>query len=279
MVRFLLLVSIALGVPASLQAQDWEFGIFAGGSNYYGDLAPFTPQMLKETKPAIGGLVRYNLSERIALRGNLTYGQISGDDANFNSNYKNNLRNLSFRSDILEVSFIGEFHLMKFDPSDRDKQTTIYGLAGFGIFNFNPQAEFEDKWVDLQPLGTEGQGTSAFPDREKYSLTQFSFPLGAGVKHALSRNWTIGAEVGFRLTTTDYLDDVSKTYAPRDVLVSRYGEISYRLSNRTWETLEEPRDYDSDTPRGDPNSNLNDLYIFGGLTLTYTLVDNTCPGF
>ena len=106
MVRFLLLVSIALGFSASLQAQDWEFGIFAGGSNYYGDLAPFAPVMLKETKPAIGGLVRYNLSERIALRGNLTYGQISGDDANFNSNYKNNLRNLSFRSDILEVSFM-----------------------------------------------------------------------------------------------------------------------------------------------------------------------------
>lgn len=276
MTRLLTLLCL-VGLPLTLQAQDWEFGVIAGGANYNGELAPVEPVVLKETGGMVGGLVRYNLSQRISLKSAITYGQISGDDANYNSRYKRQRRNLSFRSDIFEVSLQAEVNFMKFDPTERNKKTAIYGLTGLALFNFNPQAQFQDEWVDLQPLGTEGQGTAAFPDREKYSLTQVSIPIGIGVKHALSENVNIGAEFGFRKTFTDYLDDVSKTYAPQETLVSRYGEISYRLSNRTWETLEEPAEYDGDQRRGNPDT--KDWYYFGGLTLTYTITDQRCPGF
>ncbi len=37
-------------------------------------------------------------------------------------------------------------------------------------------------------------------------------PIGVGVKYALNERMNLGFEVVYRYTTTDYLDDVSKTY-------------------------------------------------------------------
>ena len=263
-------------MPFLVNGQDWEVGLFAGGANYNGELAPVDPVVLKETHVAIGGFARYSLTDRLRLRGSITYATISGDDANFNTPSLRVRRNLDFRSPIFEIGALAEYEFLRFNERFRKPTTAFYGVTGLAIFNFNPQAKFEGKWVDLQPLGTEGQGTSAYPDREKYSLTQISIPIGIGVTHELSRQWSIGAEVAFRKTFTDYLDDVSRTYGPKDALISRYGEISYRLSNRTWETLEEPEEFGR-TKRGNPET--KDWYYFGGITLSYTFFDNSCPGF
>ena len=61
-------------------------------------------------------------------------------------------------------------------------------------------------------MGTEGQGTTTFPDRKKYSLIQFSAALGGGVKIAVSNSFNIIFEYSTRKTFTDYLDDVSTTF-------------------------------------------------------------------
>lgn len=274
--RYALLVWLILGFPLLANSQDWEVGIFAGGANYNGELAPVDPVVLRETHIAIGGFAKYALTDRLKLRGSITYATISGDDANFNKASLRKRRNLDFRSPIFEFGALAEYEFLRFNESFRKPTTAFYGVTGLAIFNFNPEAQFQGKWVELQPLGTEGQGTSAFPDREKYSLTQISIPIGIGVTHSLSRHLNIGAEVAFRKTFTDYLDDVSKTFGTKDALISRHGEIAYRLSNRTWETFDEAEDLGG-SKRG--NSDTNDWYYFGGVTLSYTFTENKCPGF
>ena len=62
--------------------------------------------------------------------------------------------------------------------------------------------------MDLQPLGTEGEGF--YKGEKKYNLTQLAIPIGGGFKYAISNNVRIGIEVGFRKLFTDYLDDVSE---------------------------------------------------------------------
>jgi hypothetical protein len=262
--------------PFITNGQNWELGGFLGGANYNGELAPVDPVVLKETHVSIGAIAKYAISERIKVKGTITYATISGDDANYNTPRLRKRRNLDFKSPIFEIGVLGEYHFLKINESFRKPTTSFYGVAGIALFNFNPKAKFEGKWVELQPLGTEGQGTSAFPDREKYSLTQLSIPIGAGITHSLSEHLNIGVEVAFRKTFTDYLDDVSKTYAPKDALISRYGEISYRLSNRTWETNDKTLDK-AKSRRGNPET--DDWYYFGGITLSYTFKENQCPGF
>lgn len=262
-------------LPTSLLAQEWEFGVFGGASVYGGDL---TEEFIatEEVNPGVGGIIRYNFNKYVTLKSNIYYGTISGDDANAESKWRIE-RNLSFKSDILDLSVQAEINFSGFWTTEARSRTSIYGLIGASVFRFNPQTKYNGRWVDLQPLGTEGQGTTRFNDREKYALTQISIPIGLGVKHAFNKHWSLGFEVAPRKTFTDYLDDVSKTYVAPELLRAEHGPISDQLSNRTGEVLNERKDLDSDDGRG--NSTLDDWYYFAGVTVTYTIVPDNCYSF
>ncbi len=86
--------------------------------------------------------------------------------------------------------------------------------------------------VYLKPLSTEGEGLPGYPDRKPYSLTQLAIPFGGGVKFAITNDWHIGLEVGLRKLFTDYLDDVSSTYADPNDLLTAKGQLAVDLSYR-----------------------------------------------
>jgi len=126
-------------------------------------------------------------------------------------------RNLHFRSNITEFSLMTEIHplFIFIDWSWREQEPPRYSpylLAGVGYFSFNPQAQLGKRWVDLQPLSTEGQGFPEYPDRPVYKLKQVNFPVGIGLKYELSSLLNIRGELVYRILNTDYLDDVSTTY-------------------------------------------------------------------
>jgi len=246
-------------------AQGWEVGAFLSGSNYEGDLAPIAFQP-RETHSAAGGFIRYNPARFFSFRLGLTYGVISGTDANAIDPALRQ-RNLSFKSNILDLALTAEWNILGYDAYVRPFSPFLF--AGVAGFHFNPRALYKGEWVYLQPLGTEGQGTSAFPDRKKYPLYQVSIPVGLGVKIALADLVNMGVEIGFRKTFTDYLDDVSKTYVDPLILISENGSLANALSNRTGEYLGTPVLYGNGDQRGDPTD--MDWYLFGGVTISFNL--------
>lgn len=261
-------------VPVISYSQYWEAGIMLGGSNYHGELNDGIVK-LSETKPATGAIIRYNLNPWLTLKANFYYGAISGSDKNSKST-ANQLRNLSFKSSMLDIGLQTEINLTGYKSGHPVYKSSPYLFFGLSVFRFNPKAEYAGTWYALQPLCTEGQGTTKYNDREKYSLTQIAVPIGAGWKKALNRFWNVGIEIGIRATFTDYLDDVSTTYVEFDILKAAYGEISAQLSNRTKETGN-PKTYNSQDDRGDPTN--KDLYMFAGVTLTYSILPNRCYKF
>ena len=267
-------------LPFAVTAQNWEVGIFVGGSNYSGDLSP-TPIVFDETNPAFGGLIRYNIQPYLTFKGNVYYGKISGTDENAQTE-QNRRRNLSFRSNVLDIGGQFEVNILGFEPGNYERKFSPYAFAGLSVFKFDPEAYFNDEWVRLQPLGTEGQGTTQYNEREKYALTQISVPFGVGLKYNFSGNWNLGVEVGWRKTFTDYLDDVSNTYASLQVLRNQSGSLSAQLSNRSAELDGEmfPNEFDEEYDtyyRGNPTN--MDWYIFPGLTLSYTIIPKECFKF
>lgn len=263
--------------PSLLFAQNWEFGAFLGGSNYGGDLAP-EPVIMEETHAAVGILGRYNFNETFSLKSQIYYGTISGSDENSPSNSWRRERNLSFRSRILDFGAQVEVNFAGFWITDQRKRSSPYGFLGFSVFNFDPQAQTQGgNWVSLQPLGTEGQGTTRYNDRQKYSLTQVSIPFGAGYKIAFNQNWSMGIEIGARKTFTDYLDDVSKTYVSPELLRATHGGQSAQLADRTDEVVEGDFNRSPGDQRGNPTR--DDWYGFAGITFTYTIVPGTCYTF
>ena len=250
-----------------------EIGIMGGGSYYLGDI---NKKHFDYMMPSGGIVVRKNIDRRIVVKGELLLGYIRADDSRNEKDTANFNRNLHFRSPIYELSGQVEFNFLPYETGNSLYPFTPFVFAGVSLFRFNPQAEVEPnptggsvpglpygEWVALQPLGTEGQGTTAFPDRKKYALTQFSIPMGGGFKIAVNKTFNIILEYGIRKTFTDYLDDISTTYP--GVNLKEMSLLGEEMSDKSLNGLQA-----KDFQRG--NSKDNDWYTFTGITLSFKIL-------
>src|SRR5687768_3264170 len=188
--------------------QEGEFGISAGAAHYFGDIN--NKARFNRPKPAVGLFFRKQFSNYIALRVAAHFAQLGYSDV-YNTNEFERRRNLSFNTNIWELSLQGDFNFFDFVPSDPYRSFTPYVTIGAGIFSYDPYTYYQAQKVFLRPLGTEGQGYAAYPDRQPYGTMAFCIPFGLGVKYSLTPGINVGFEVVHRFTNTDYLDDVSST--------------------------------------------------------------------
>jgi hypothetical protein len=214
----------------------------------------------------------------IALRIEGTFGQIHAYDsilkkvaATTNGRYE---RNLSFRSSISEISALVEIHPFylfgNFDEDHYPPAVSPYVVFGLGYFHFNPQAMLNGNWVNLQPLSTEGEGFSEYPNVKPYKLTQFNFPLGIGGRYDLSPLVNVRAEIITRILQTDYLDDVSGRYIDPSVFANHFSGLKLQEAlllndrHKPGAVTAHPGGI-----RGDPKN--NDSYITFNLKIGVTL--------
>ncbi len=275
--HFFILAVILLSALTGLaqrKKKSAEYGLFLGGSYYIGDLNPLG-HFNQFTKPAGGAVFRYNFNPRLAARGNLFFGAIEGHDS-FSNSPSQQQRNLNFKSNISELSAQLEFNFLDYEIGNDKREFTPYIFGGFAGFKFNPQGEINDSWVDLQPLGTEGQGLPGGAAKKKYKLTQISLPFGIGIKANLAKHIGISVEWGMRKTFTDYLDDVSTKYYDPAKLAAKHGVIAAQLADPSIGT--DPNFSNVGKQRGNPLT--NDWYAFAGIVLTIKLKEKIprCPG-
>ena len=249
--------------PLFSQAQ-WNVNLFGGFSNYIGDLQSkaYTTQ---QSNGSFGAGLQYDLTGHLSFLSNLTYGRISAADG-YSQKADLRARNLNFESVIGEWNLLAEYNILDLQTH----KVTPYVFAGIAIFHFNPYAyDTLGKKVYLRPLSTEGEGLAQYPGRKPYSLTQFSIPFGGGIKFRISDRVVLAYEVGLRRTSTDYLDDVSRTYVSQTALLAARGpeavEMAYRGNEVKGGTGYPP---DGEV-RGNPKR--KDWYYMSGLRVTIAL--------
>lgn len=269
-----------------------DFGLMFGGSNYKGDLVNKFFES-RGTHPNGGIIVRYNPVQRFSFRLGVNYGSISGDDSWYSNDEIRTTRNLHFKSEIWDIHAGFDINLNTFKYK-QERGVIPFLSLGVAVFKFNPQAQFiydanswqatalqsynnlasrDGDWVELQPIGTEGQQTTEYNEKKRYALTGFSIPVGAGFKFKLSSQWTFGVEYLTRITFTDYLDDVSGVYVEPVFIESQYGPISPAMADKSKvQNL-------AGAARGDGSK--RDLYSIFGVTLTYRIIKtgDRCPAF
>ena len=204
----------------SKRKQYNSIGFSLNAMNYFGDVTPstsFASFRFGATRPNVGIYVQRRLYPRISARLAVNYGQITGDDAlaadenGADARFRYN-RNMNFKNDILEGSLVGVIDLIENRNNYLKRPDFVpYVFGGVAVFYHNPKGEDRrtgsaGEFVRLQPLKTEGQETA-------YSQTQFAIPFGGGIRYRINRNFDAALEIGWRKTFTDYLDDVSGTYA------------------------------------------------------------------
>jgi hypothetical protein len=259
-----LLIIIFSVVAFTSGAQTAEMGIMVGVSGYKGDINPHL-YSTKDLHLAGGILYRYCFNNHWAFKTGINFLKISSDDSSSGDTYQEH-RNLSFRSKVQELTLQFEFNFFKFQTANPATKWSPYLLWGLTVFHFNPEANLNGEWYKLQPLGTEGQGTSLYKDRKPYKRTQVAFTFGGGFKFQLSRRFGLAIETGARKTYTDYLDDVSKTYADKNAIAALNGTDAALLSDRS---VDQSNDQNVNRDRG--NKNNKDWYVFTGVQLNYTM--------
>lgn len=287
---YIVLFSLALSQMSFAQrwfeTSELEFGLIGGISHYSGDLTQ-THFETRGFKPSIGLITRYTPFDRFTFRLSGQYGSLEGDDTWYQTPEGETPRNLNFKSDLWDFTAAAEWNLISIDPR---KSTGVipYIFLGASVFKYNPKALFiydpssphlsrlnssyaslisrDSSWVDLQPLGTEGQETTEFNERKRYNLTQIAIPIGFGVKIKMNEKWSAGLEYGLRLTFTDYIDDVSSTYVEPTRIEGQYGPMAAAMADRS------PVLHEEGDMRGDANN--NDSYGILGFTITYRIYGN-----
>ncbi len=266
----------SLTTQAQLQsiAQDGEFGIAVGAAHYFGDLNPNVH--LNQPKIDVGVFFRKQYNNYIALRVSGSFAQLAYSDVYNTQNYYDLRRNLSFNTNIWEVALQGDFNFFKFDPTDPDYRFTPYITLGVGAFSYNPYVYYQGQKVYLKSLGTEGQGSTAYPNRKPYGSMAVCFPFGVGVKYNFNPRMDIAFEIVYRFTTTDYLDDVSTTYAgPAAFPPLPNGQPSLAA------LLQDPS-YQTGTPIGIAGrqrgyANQKDSYVFAQVMVSFNITSYHCP--
>ncbi len=263
--------------------------VFAAGvSHFMGDLGGGAEDAahffgvrdldIEATRPVLAVSYRYRLFKPVALKAGLGWALIAADDKNSKS-IGRNLRNLHFRSNLFSVHFHAEYYFLQENLNPRYVYSHVHSLRNFSAYvflgasynMFNPKAKLDGKWLELQPLCTEGQGIDDNP--APYKKHAFGFPIGLGVKYAFTRNLTIGIEISNTYTTSDYIDDTHHKYFDNERIRSTYGEDAARLADRHLQPDGTPHLVPK--PSGHPirgNPNYNDAFIFTNVTLTYKLL-------
>ncbi len=231
--RKIILIALVISLPSLVFGQyKKEVGIMLGGASYLGEIGGkektrrdfVMDTKLSQTRTNEGIYFRYKVKPKIFVTGTFNHLIIRGADT-LSLNPARNGRRLDFKNNIIELGVLGEYVFYQNNGmkgrggrgsrgggrggSKRDFRAYVTG--GVAWFHHNPKGtDANGDWVKLQPLGTEGQGTTG--KAAKYKLSGIAFPLGAGASYTLNRTYRIGIELGWRTTFTDYLDDVSTVY-------------------------------------------------------------------
>jgi hypothetical protein len=241
-----------------------ELGVFAGVSNYQGDLASYstTDGIRIKLGPVIGGHAGYALSPSFAFRAQFLYTRLSGDDA-LSANPDSRQRNLDFFAPVGQFVLGMEWYPFRFQEG-RVGRIAPYVAAGGTLFYFNPKTVYEGMKVALQPLGTEGQYLADYPDQQPYSRLQPGLVAAGGLRWPVDETVVLTLEGSITYTFTDYLDDASTIYIAYPELLEKAGTLTAALANRQGEYLGTGPVI---TPTGSARANPDTRDFFGMVTL------------
>ena len=277
------ITSSSINISAQYEPNK-EFGILGGTGYYIGDM---NSTHFNNLHVAGGIAYRVNFDRRFSFKASALYTNIYADDNPRGLTFEeaateyapdpipiNVNRNLHFKSNIFELSGQVEFNFLPYETGNSLYNWSPFVFLGIATYSHNPMAEDKHgEWQNLQNLGTEGQGTTKFPERKKYALTQLSIPFGGGVKIGVSPSFNIIFEYGLRKTSTDYLDDVSTTYifdpaSSSQAWPTDMSDLAQELSDRSLSA----GNMQIEMARGDDTN--NDWYSVSAITLSFRIKGN-----
>lgn len=184
--RLLLLVSF-LFCFAFAKAQTYEVGLFAGGSNIIGDVG--STQFIDPVDLTVGGLFKWNRSDRHSFRASVIFSNMVGDD-NDSDDVSRDLRGYKYNYNLIEASVGIEYNFWEWELYTGKPQIVPYIYTGITGFQYEA---FRLDQVSNQLV-------------EEDTDRGLAIPFILGVKYNIAPKLVLGLEAGVRYTFTDNLD-------------------------------------------------------------------------
>jgi hypothetical protein len=234
-----------------------------GISSYFGDLCA-TGDCYTQNKPSIGLGATVRLNDYFFFNFNGIYYRIESSDAE-SANIGRLRRNLSFRADNYEFNLLGNFEFLNYNSfrflTRKEFPLSGFVFAGIGLSTNNPKTLYNNEYVELRPLQTEGVA---------YSPVTMLIPFGLGVGYRFTEFLNINLNLGYRYTFSDYLDDVSTTYTDPSNLTSDLAQQLHYRSDEVPGLLQKDKVYGKPgDKRGNPDS--RDGYLIIALKAEYKI--------
>jgi Domain of unknown function (DUF6089) len=166
-------------------AQIHEVGVFAGGSNFIGDVG--STQYINPNKPAFGILYKWNKNPRYSWRFSVIQSRLKGVDASSDLNSRKE-RNLTFENTITEFSAGFEFNWFDFNQHKSGFISTPYLYTGLSYFLTDDLYVLNKKYI------SEGNSGA------------IAIPIIGGLKMKVADHFVLGIEAGARYTFSDDID-------------------------------------------------------------------------
>lgn len=267
MKKYLLILALLASITSQAQ-YSWDYGVKVGAANYLGDIGgkqltrrDFVWDMhLLSTRYAAGAYGRYKFSKRLAVAANTDFIRITDRD-NLTTNPARRGRNMNFRNNIIELGVRAELTVWyDNDVGNRgyyNPDFKMYLFGGVAGYYHNPQGQiykegvlqYDGFWFDLRDWKTEGQ-------EEKYSAFGLAIPAGMGFYFTFNKQWRVGWEFSWRTTFTDYLDDISTTFA----LPNTEDPLALEFYSQTYQSL--VNDINANSAPDDPKVSVNDFRYY-----------------
>ncbi len=167
------------------QAQIHEIGVFAGGSNFIGDVGK--TNYIAPNQPAFGILYKWNKSSRYSWRFSATMSKIKAFDSQSDLNSRKE-RSYEFENTITEFSAGFEFNFFDFNQHQSGFISTPYLYTGLSYFTS------DNLYVINQKNYSDGRSGN------------IALPIIGGLKMKISNHLVLGLEAGARYTFADDID-------------------------------------------------------------------------
>jgi OmpA-OmpF porin, OOP family len=202
--------------------QRWELGLQAGLAQGQTDLNNLG---ILENNLGGGLLLRYHLDDHFAVRANALYGELTGDDKNFDDRVGRGFR---FSAPVVEGSLVFEADLLggrrwREDGKFR-RQLSPYGFGGIGY-------AFSEASTDYNEAANAALLPRINMDKAEARSGYLVLPVGLGLKFDVTENIVLGVEAGLRVLFNDYLDGVSESGNPNknDTYTFTQATFTYRI--------------------------------------------------